>query len=43
MTLQLILIILKKYVIADLRNHTKVQCLNKTLYERYTHIVVKIE
>ena len=43
MSLQLILMTIKKYMVADLRNSTKVQCLNKTFHERYTHVVAKIE
>ena len=35
--------IIEKYVMADLHNWTKVLCLNKTFYKRYTHIVAKIE
>ena len=35
--------IIKKYAMADLCNWTKVKCLNKTFYERYTHVVAKIE
>ena len=42
MSLQLILTMIEKYVMADLRNWTKVWCLNKTLCERYTHVVAKI-
>ena len=34
---------IEKYVMADLRNWTKVKCLNKTFYERYLREVAKIE
>ena len=43
MSLELILMIIKKYVMADLCNWTEVKCLNKTFYERYTRVVAKIE
>ena len=33
--------IIKKYVMADLCNWTKVYCLNKIFHERYTHVVAK--
>ena len=34
--------IVEKYVMADLRNWTKVSCLNKTFYKRYMHLVARI-
>ena len=43
MSLELILVMIKKYVMVDLCNWANVKCLNKTFYERYTHIVTKIE
>ena len=43
MCLQLILMIIEKYVMADLCKRTKVKCLNKTFYERFTQMVAEIE
>ena len=43
MSLQLTLMIIEKYVMAGLCKWRKVKCLNKTLYERYTQVVAKIE
>ena len=43
MSLQLIPMMIEKYVMADLRNWTKDQCLNKIFCKRNTHVVDKIE
>ena len=43
MSLQLVGMIIEKYEMADLRNWTKVWCLNKTLNKRYTQVVAEIE
>ena len=35
--------IIEIYVVVDLRNWTKVKCLNTTFYERFMPVVAKIE